>query len=155
MSDFEGALELARAMHRSGTLLSRRLMASRGAGALSLSKLSVLGRLRREGAATATELAAYLRIQPQSLTRLLASLEDEGLIVRRADKTDRRQNQIGITIAGERALIGDVRERRVKLAQAIARELTPTELSLLRLSAGLIERLAAAVDAAGDTSDAA
>ena len=75
MNDLEGALELARAMHRSGALLSRRLMASRGAGALSLSKLSVLGRLRREGAATATELAAYLRIQPQSLTRLLASLE--------------------------------------------------------------------------------
>jgi DNA-binding MarR family transcriptional regulator len=154
MTDLEGALELARAMHRSGALLSRRLMASRGAGALSVSKLSVLGRLRREGAATATELAAYLRIQPQSLTRLLASLEEEGLIVRHADKTDRRQNQIDITAAGERALIADVRERRLKLARAIAHELTPTELGLLRLSAGLIERLATAVDNVADESTA-
>src|SRR3982750_478880 len=132
MGELEAALDIARALHRSSTLLSRRLMASRGPDALSLSKLSVLGRLRREGAATGTELATYLRIQPQSLTRLLASLEEQRMIVRRTDKTDRRQNRIDITAAGTRTLIADVRERRLRLAHAIARELTPTELSLLQ-----------------------
>src|SRR5580698_6647301 len=105
MTNLDSALETARVLHRSAAHLSRRLMAARGADGLSVSRLMVLGRLKRQGPATATELAAFLRIQPQSLTRLLASLEDGGLIVRRADETDRRQNRIEITDAGARALI--------------------------------------------------
>jgi DNA-binding MarR family transcriptional regulator len=146
MTDFELALDTARVLHRSGTLLSRRLMVSRGDEGLSVSRLMVLGRLHREGPATATELAAFLRIQPQSLTRLLASLEERRMIARRADKSDRRQNRIAITKAGARALIADVQGRRLKLAHAIVGALTPTEQGLLRLTTGLIDRLAAAIE---------
>jgi DNA-binding MarR family transcriptional regulator len=149
MNGLEDALDIARVLHRSGGLLSRRLMASRGAEGLSVSRLMVLGRLHREGPTTATELAAFLRIQPQSLTRLLAALEERRLIARRADKVDRRQNRIAITKAGSRALIADVQGRRLKLAQAIAGALTPTEQGLLRLTTGLIDRLAAAIATAG------
>jgi DNA-binding MarR family transcriptional regulator len=125
-------------------------MASRGAEGLSVSRLMVLGRLKRQGPATATELAAFLRVQPQSLTRLLASLEEGGMIERHADETDRRQNRIEITDAGGRALIADVQGRRLKLAQAIAATLSPVEERLLRLSNELIDRIAAALDDADD-----
>jgi DNA-binding MarR family transcriptional regulator len=150
MTDIEAALDIARVLHRSAAQLSRRLMAARGPEGISVSKLMVLGRLRRGGPATATELAAFLRIQPQSLTRLLAALKDSGMILRRADESDRRQNQIEITDAGARALIADVQGRRLKLAQVIAKVLSPTEQGLLRLSNELIDRLAAALEAAGD-----
>ncbi|MGD0190297.1 MAG: MarR family transcriptional regulator [Rhizomicrobium sp.] len=148
MSDLIGALETARILHRSAAHLSRRLMAARGTEGLSVSRLMLLGRLKRQGPATATELAAFLRIQPQSLTRLLASLEESGLIARHADETDRRQNRIEITDAGARALIADVQGRRLKLAQAIEATLTPTEQALLRLLNELIDRLAAALETA-------
>ena len=149
MSDLEAALNTARVLHRSAALLSRRMLASRGPEGLSVSKLMVLGRLHRQGPTTATELAAFLRIQPQSLTRLLAALEEHGMIARRADDADRRQNRIEITTAGKRALKADVQGRRTKLAYAIMHALTPTEQELLRLTTGLIDRLAAAIDAGG------
>ena len=79
MENLETALETARVLHRSAVRLSRRLMAARGPEGISVSKLMVLGRLHRLGPATATELAAFLRIQPQSLTRLLAALEQRGI----------------------------------------------------------------------------
>jgi DNA-binding MarR family transcriptional regulator len=139
-------MDTARVLHRSAAQLSRRLMAARGTEGISVSKLMVLGRLRREGPATATELAAFLRIQPQSLTRLLAALKDSGMILRRADETDRRQNKIEITEAGAQALIADVQGRRLKLAQVIAKVLSPTEQGLLRLSNELIDRLAVALE---------
>jgi DNA-binding MarR family transcriptional regulator len=150
VENLETALETARVLHRSAVRLSRRLMAARGPEGIGVSKLMVLGRLHRLGPATATELAAFLRIQPQSLTRLLAALEESGMIVRRADETDRRQNRIEITDTGARALIADVQGRRLKLAQVIAKVLSPTEQGLLRLSNELIDRLAAALETADE-----
>jgi DNA-binding MarR family transcriptional regulator len=154
MNNLEAALDTARVLHRSAAQLSRRLMAARGPEGISVSKLMVLGRLHRQGPATATELAAFLRIQPQSLTRLLAALEESGMIARHADEADRRQNRIEITEAGARALIADVQGRRLKLAQVIAKVLTPTEQGLLRLSNELIDRLAVALETAGDDEPA-
>ncbi|MDE1148889.1 MAG: MarR family transcriptional regulator [Azospirillaceae bacterium] len=148
---FEAALETARHLHRSTTALSRRLLTARPAEGLSTTKLGVLGRLYREGPATATALAAYLRIQPQSLTRLLADLESQDLILRRPDAVDRRQVRIEITDAGNRLLIGDVQDRRTALARAMVATLTPTERDLLRLAARLMDRLADAPLLTSDT----
>jgi DNA-binding MarR family transcriptional regulator len=91
-------------------------------------------------------LAGYLRIQPQSLTRLLAYLERHKLILRRSDKTDRRRSQIRISDTGTRLLAADVKARRLHLAQAVAEALTPVEQELLRLAASLIERVADATE---------
>ena len=55
--------------------LGRRVRAERPAGALSLSGLGILGSLNRLGPLFATHLAKEERLQPQSLTRLLADLE--------------------------------------------------------------------------------
>jgi DNA-binding MarR family transcriptional regulator len=90
---------------------------TRSGKGLSMAKLGVLGRLYRNGTTTPTALAAYLRIQPQSLTRLLADLQRRKLITRRPDEADRRQSLL---------------------------ELTPAEQELLRIAAGLMDRLAAA-----------
>ncbi|SDL74365.1 MarR family winged helix-turn-helix transcriptional regulator [Nonomuraea jiangxiensis] len=122
--------------------LSRRLRAERGADALSANKIAVLGHLRRNGPMTAGALAAADRQRPQSLTRVFAELEDEGLITRSADESDRRQIMVDITSAGREALVADMADRDAWLSSAMA-ALTETERGVLRLAAALMERLAA------------
>ena len=139
-------VQIATALHHSSARLSRLLRTARPPEGLSMAKLAVLERLHREGPATATALAGYLRIQPQSLTRLLAYLERHKLILRRSDKADRRQSQIRISDTGTRLLATDVKARRLHLAQAIGQALTPVEQELLRLAASLIERVADATE---------
>jgi DNA-binding MarR family transcriptional regulator len=138
--------DTATLLHRSAARLVRRMRAGGTMGArLSLARLGVLGRLHREGEATATALAAALGVQPQSLTRLLAELERQGLIARRPDASDRRQSLIAITGEGSRLLLDDVGAQRALLASAMAETLSPTEQEMLRLAAGLMDRLAAAL----------
>ena len=138
------SLAVATALHRSLLVLARRLRASRGSGMLSTSKLLVLGALQR-GIITSAGLAAELQVQPQSLTRVLNELADDRLISRRADMEDRRRSLITLTAAGSAALREDLLARRRRLADAMQRALTPAECATLRLAAGLMERLAAAV----------
>jgi DNA-binding MarR family transcriptional regulator len=135
-------LEVASLIRRAVAALARRLRGERVESGLSLTKLSVLGRLYRKGSLTAVELAAQERIQPQSLTRVLAELTDEGLISRRADVKDGRRQLLDITGDGRSVLIQDVQQRDAWLAGALATELSATERELLRLAAGLMERIA-------------
>jgi DNA-binding MarR family transcriptional regulator len=135
--------ELTASLVREGMArLGRRLRAERIGHGLSLSRLSLLGLLSRNGPMTATAMAAAERLQPQSLTRMLARLENDGLIVRRQDAADRRQVLIDITDEGVAVLDEDTLRREAWLAKVMAERLTPTECELLRLAAGLMERLA-------------
>jgi DNA-binding MarR family transcriptional regulator len=142
-------LGLAADLHRATLRLARQLRSTRVSGALSNSKLVVLGLLQRNGPATGAALAGELGIQPQSLTRLLAALEAERLIGRHPDADDRRQNLIRITARGGEALGADMLERRRRLAEAMSRVLTPAEREVLRVASEIIEQVAAAIAPAG------
>lgn len=146
------AAETANRFHRSALRFFRVLREKRPAKGLSSSKLSVLGRLYRDGITTSTALAAYLRVQPQSLTRLLAGLEREGLITRRPNDADRRQGLLEITEAGAALLIKEIGDQRAMLAEAIENGLTTTERELLRLAAGLMDHLAETAEARPEDS---
>jgi DNA-binding MarR family transcriptional regulator len=122
--------------------LSRRLRAERPADALAPTKISVLAQLWRNGRMSAGDLADLERVQPQSLTRTLASLEADGLILRRPDELDRRQHVIGITEAGVQALSEDMQARELWLAKAMNIHLTAAERQLLADAADLMDRLA-------------
>ena len=137
----EEIIAAARALRRGTTELYRRLRAERMSHGLSPSKLSILGRLALSGPLTITALAAKERVQPQSLTRTLADLEESKLIARRQDQTDRRQSLTKITALGEDLLRNDARRQATWLALAMA-ILTPVERELLRLAAQLMRQLA-------------
>jgi DNA-binding MarR family transcriptional regulator len=122
--------------------LSRRLRAERPADALAPTKISVLAQLWRNGEMCAGDLADLERIQPQSLTRTLASLAADGLIARRPDPLDRRQAVIGITEQGLAALSEDMQARELWLAKAMDIQLSPAERQLLADAAELMDRLA-------------
>ena len=103
--------------------------------------LTVLGLLHLRGKLTASELAAAERVQPQSLTRVLATLDEKGLISRSQDSRDRRRQTIELTEPGLQVLIEHIRQSDDWLLQAMTERLTPTELEVLRLAANLIEQL--------------
>jgi DNA-binding MarR family transcriptional regulator len=142
-------LETAALLLRHATRLTRRLRLTRPADGLGLSRLGILARLHEDGPATASALAEYLGLQPQSLTRLLAAVEKAGLINRRPDLTDRRQSRIELTVAGKRLLADDLGKRSLRLGHAMSLALTSSEQELLRIAAGLMDRLASAIEAPG------
>jgi DNA-binding MarR family transcriptional regulator len=131
------------ALRRGALRLAQRLRRERGPAALSNAKLSVLAALHRNGELTARQIADLERLQPQSLTRTLQSLEGAGLVRRRADPADRRRAQLAITRKGTDALALEMAGRDAWLAAALAEHATPAERGVLALSAELMERLAA------------
>ena len=121
--------------------LVRRLRQERPEGELSYSQLNVLGWLEREGPMTNADLAAAERVTPQTMMRATADLVATELISRADNPTDRRQVLLKITPAGTTLVREDRRRRDTFLAQAMASTLTPTERELLRLAAGLMDKL--------------
>ena len=134
---------LASALRLSVLRLARRLRAERADTSLTLSQLSALATLERHGALTPGELAAHERVQPPSMTRLVASLEQVGLVGRTAHATDRRQVVLQVTDAGSDLLREDRRRRDAWLAQRV-RDLPPSDLAVLREAAAVLARLAEA-----------
>ncbi|MCX3059867.1 MarR family winged helix-turn-helix transcriptional regulator [Streptomyces beihaiensis] len=133
----EAHVELRRGVVR----LGRRLRQERAEGALSANKLGVLGHLRRNGPATPGAIAVAERQRPQSLTRVFAELEQDGLIERGPGAADRRQALLSLTDLGRQALDTDTGERDMWLADALDR-LNETEREVLRLAGRLMDRLA-------------
>ena len=132
----------AATIRRATTRLQRRLRAEGAPGGLSTGKLSVLGHLFRAPPMTPGELAAADSLQPQSMTRVLADLERDGLVTRAPDPDDARRVHIAITDAGEAVLTEDARQRDAWLRRAMTLELSPVERSVLVLAADLMDRLA-------------
>lgn len=142
MADGVDAAPAAHTLRMSVMRLHRRLRRERPDSGLSLTNLSVLGRLDRDGAATATELAEAERIQPQSLTRVIADLEHRGLIDRRPDPDDRRRVLLAASDAGRDLIEEDRRRRDEWLAVAMSSTLTEAEQDILLVAARLLDRLA-------------
>ncbi len=131
----------ANLLRRSVRRLTRRLRGERADHGVSASKLNVLGHLRRAGPLTATELAVLEHVQPQSLTRLLVSLEEAGLIAREPAEIDRRQIRIEITQTGRDLLLTDARQQDAWLSRAMDATLTAEERDILTIAARLLDRL--------------
>ncbi len=134
----------AHALRGATTRLARRLRRLRADHGVTAATLSVLGHLyRADRGLAAVELARLEGLQPQSLTRIIADLDEKGLVARSPDPADRRQILINIAPAGSALLMRDARQQAAWLAQAMQAELTGTEQALLHLATGLMERLAA------------
>jgi DNA-binding MarR family transcriptional regulator len=149
----EEVLAAATAVRRGVTRLGRRLRHERPASGATLLQLSVLAGLNRYGPMTPGELAAIERVQPQSLTRTLASLEARHLVARQDHPRDRRRALLVLTPQGQEVLQADMRQRDSWLALAMEAHLTPAEQQLLRLAGELMERLAEADDVTARADD--
>ncbi|HLY85853.1 MAG TPA: MarR family transcriptional regulator [Gaiellaceae bacterium] len=102
---------------------------------------SVLSRLEREGAQTASALATAERVRPQSMAQTLAELESSGLIQRLPDPDDGRRVQIELNDRGRARVLEERGKREGWLAAAIAAELSPAEQRTLLAAVPLLQRL--------------
>ncbi len=121
--------------------LARRLRSQRADTSLSLSQLAALGTLDRHGPLTPGELAVYERVQPPSMTRVVAALELAGMVTRTDHPTDRRQVLVAVSAEG-RVLLRDDRKRRDAWLAQRMRDLDPADLEVLRQAARVLDRLA-------------
>lgn len=120
--------------------LSRRLRSQRADTSLTLTKLAALSTLRAKGPLTPGELAAHERVQPPSMTRVLATLEEAGLVARTKHATDGRQVIVAVTDKAVALLDDEIRTREAWLAQRM-NELSPEDRDQLRRASTIIERL--------------
>jgi DNA-binding MarR family transcriptional regulator len=86
------------------------------------------------------ELAEHEKVQPPSMTRVIAVLEERNLLQRAPHPTDRRQVILTVTPDG-RAVVDRVRRRREAWLAQRLRELSPEEQATLQAAAPILEKL--------------
>jgi DNA-binding MarR family transcriptional regulator len=118
--------------------LTRHLRGRRASSVVSLTQLSALSTLKREGSMTPGAIAARERVQPPSMTRVIASLADLGMVKREPHPTDGRQVIVTLTPAGD-ALVVDEANAREEWLRAQLKRLDDTQLETLRGAVGIIE----------------
>ncbi len=133
-------LDLSSTLRISVMRLARRMRAERSDESLTPSQLAALATLERHGPLSPTALAELEKMQPPSMTRILAALEERGLVERVAHATDRRQVVIGLTRSGTAILAEDRRRRQAWLSKQL-RTCTEDESAALRAAAPVLDRL--------------
>src|SRR5690606_14549384 len=91
---------LAAALRVSLARLTRRLRKQAAHHSLTPTQYATLAAVGRHGALTPGELAAHEKVQPPSMTRVIAKLEERGLLERTPHPTDRRQVTVSLTESG-------------------------------------------------------
>jgi DNA-binding MarR family transcriptional regulator len=138
---------LATGLRISVSRLARRLRAERAGGleeiGLSDTQLAALAALERHTAMTPGELAEHEKVQPPSMTRVIAALEERGLVLRVPHPTDRRQVVLSVTQEG-RSLVNRARRRKEAWLAMRLKELTPQERATLRAAAPILEKISQA-----------
>ena len=118
--------------------LARR-MRQEAAAELSPSVTAALATIERHGPLTPSELATRERVQRPTVTRVLARLEEDGLIVRAADPADRR---CSLVTAGT-ALLEVVRTRKDAYLARRLEALNEDDRAVLDRAAAVLERMLA------------
>lgn len=122
--------------------LTRHLRGRRADSQISLTQLSALATLARDGEMTPGALAAKERVQPPSMTRVIASLSDMELVERNPHPTDGRQIIVSLSDAG-RALIADETSAREAWMTEQLSGLTDDQLVVLTSAVDIMKQIVA------------
>ncbi|MFN8226518.1 MAG: MarR family transcriptional regulator [Mycobacterium sp.] len=136
----DGDNQLASDLSLAVVRLARQLRFRRNESAISLSQLSVLMTLQKEGPLTPGALALRERVRPPSMTRVIAALAEQGLVVRAADPQDRRQIVVSVSSAGRDLVDAEQRASQEWLQRRLG-ELDGDQRDTLLRAAGLISAL--------------
>jgi DNA-binding MarR family transcriptional regulator len=117
--------------------LARQLRFRRPDSPVSLTQLSALATVAKEGPMTPGALAARERVRPPSMTRVIASLVDLGFVDRTAHPDDGRQVLVSVSAAGTELIEAERRASREWLSQRLA-ALTAEERATLLAAADLM-----------------
>ena len=124
----------------------QRQLRRRAVGDLTLSQVSALVSLEQHGPLRAGDLAARESVSAPTMTRILAVLEERGLVAREVDPADRRASSVVLTDAGG-AMLGALRQERTAfLADRLGR-LDEAQRRRLSDAVQVLEQLVALPDA--------
>src|SRR5919201_4295749 len=121
------------------TRSARRLRQEAGTD-LGPSQTAALATVERHGPLTPTELARIERIQRPTATRIVARLEEVGLVERVRDPRDARSFTVRATAEG-RALMKKLRTRKNAYLARRLRDLSDDDLAMLDRAAAMLEAL--------------
>jgi DNA-binding MarR family transcriptional regulator len=119
-----------------------RRLRQEGGGDLSPSLNAALATLERHGPMTPSELAAHERIQRPTATRILARLEEAGLVTRTPDPKDGRSSLVAANPAGS-ALLAELRTRKTAFLADRLDRLEAADRATLERAADILERMLA------------
>src|SRR3954452_6780958 len=119
--------------------MARRLRQEAGAQ-LSPSQTAALATIERHGPLTPSELAERERVQRPTVTRVLARLEEAGLVDRAADPDDRRCSLVSISAAG-RELLAPLPTRKDAYLAMRLESLDAADRETLDRAAAILERM--------------
>jgi DNA-binding MarR family transcriptional regulator len=120
--------------------LTRHLRGRRTDSRVSLTQLSAMSTLSQDGAMTPGALAAREKVQPPSMTRVIASLNDLGLVERTPHPTDGRQIIVDLSESG-RALLRDEAQAREAWLTERLQQLDQDSLDTLRDAVDILTAL--------------
>jgi len=119
--------------------LARRLR-QRGETGVSASLLSAMWTIERLEPVTLGDLASFERVQPPTVTRVVAKLEEQGLAIREGHESDRRSFRIRLTPQGRR-LLDRTRTRRTAYLARGLKDVSEADRETLRKAVRILERV--------------
>jgi DNA-binding MarR family transcriptional regulator len=135
------ASTLAAEIRMVGGKLKRRLREHGGGSDLTPSLASVLLRLEKDGAATVSSLARAEGMRPQSMSAIVAPLQESGLISGAPDPSDGRQTLMSLTPKCLKWIQQGRAARQDWLTMTISQKLSAHEQEKLQAALELLARL--------------
>ena len=139
-SDRPDGMTVADQLHSAAIHLLRRVRRHDPDSGLSAARLSALSVIVFGGPITMGELARAEQVQLPTISRLVTSLEHEGLVCRAIPSSDRRVVRVQATSEG-RQVLTEARERRIRDLGQQLQSLPPQDLDTLRRAADILEHV--------------
>lgn len=136
----ESLRAVASRLHSAAIHLLRRLRTADVEAGITPAKLSALSVLVFGGPRSVTELAAAEQVAVPTMSRLVAALEERGLVTRRPDPSDGRAVRLRASAEGRR-LLEEGRDRRLERLAGLLSRLERREVETVARSARLLESL--------------
>ena len=136
-------LDVANRLHSAAIHLLRRARRVDAESHLPAPQLSALSVIVYGGPITLGALATAEQVRPPTMTRLVATMEANGLVTRHADENDRRIARITATAKGRR-LLDEGRHRRIAVIADALGDLSASDLAAIDEALDAIEKIAGA-----------
>lgn len=127
-------------MHSAAIHLLRRVSREDTGTGASPARLSALSVLVFAGPKTMSELAVKERVKVPTMSRLVAAMEEEGLVRRERHGTDARSVVLHPTAKGRR-ILERARELRLSLLETLLSQASAREIATVREAAEIVDRL--------------
>jgi DNA-binding MarR family transcriptional regulator len=135
------ASKLAAELRTTFGKLKRQVLQHGGASDFTSSQIAVILRLERDGPATVSSLARAEGMRPQSMSAVIAPLEEMGFVAGAADTNDGRKTLMSLTKACKKRIEDGRAARQDWLTQAIQQKLSPQEQKKLSSAIHLLAKI--------------